>query len=102
PKVTAWQLLDHFAHLKGVIAGRERRTLVESLLRQTNLWDARNQRLGTFSGGMKQRFGIAQALIGNPKLIIVDEPTAGLDPEERVRFHNLLSQLGENTIVILS
>lgn len=102
PKVTAWQLLDHFADLKGVVNGRERRSLVEARLRQTNLWDARNQRLGTFSGGMKQRFGIAQALIGNPKLIIVDEPTAGLDPEERVRFHNLLSEIGEQVIVILS
>jgi ABC-type multidrug transport system ATPase subunit len=102
PKVTANEMLDHFAHLKGVINGRERRTLVQALLRQTNLWDARNQRLGTFSGGMKQRFGIAQALVGNPKLIIVDEPTAGLDPEERVRFHNLLSEIGEQVIVILS
>ena len=102
PKVTAWQLLDHFAELKGIGGGRERRALVEALLRQTNLWDARNQRLGTFSGGMKQRFGIAQALIGDPKLIIVDEPTAGLDPEERVRFHNLLSEIGEHVVVILS
>ena len=102
PKVTAWQLLDHFAELKGIGGGRERRALVEALLRQTNLWDARNQRLGSFSGGMKQRFGIAQALIGDPKLIIVDEPTAGLDPEERVRFHNLLSEIGENVVVILS
>ena len=102
PKVTAWQLLDHFAELKGIGGGRERRALVEALLRQTNLWDSRNQRLGTFSGGMKQRFGIAQALIGDPKLIIVDEPTAGLDPEERVRFHNLLSEIGENVVVILS
>src|SRR5216683_1997548 len=102
PKVTAWQLLDHFANLKGIVNARERRALVEARLRQTNLWDARNQRLGTFSGGMKQRFGIAQAMIGDPKLIIVDEPTAGLDPEERVRFHNLLSQIGENTLVILS
>jgi ABC-type multidrug transport system ATPase subunit len=102
PKVTAIEMLDHFAHLKGVVNGRERRTLVQALLRQTNLWDARNQRLGTFSGGMKQRFGVAQALIGNPKLIIVDEPTAGLDPEERVRFHNLLSEIGEQVIVILS
>ncbi|MBI3473623.1 MAG: ABC transporter ATP-binding protein [Candidatus Solibacter usitatus] len=102
PKVTAWQLLDHFAHLKGIVKGRERRALVEALLRQTNLWDARNQRLGTFSGGMKQRFGIAQALIGDPKLIIVDEPTAGLDPEERARFHNLLSEIGEQVVVILS
>ncbi len=102
PKVTALQLLDHFAELKGIMAGRQRRTLVEALLRQTNLWEARHQRLGTFSGGMKQRFGIAQALIGDPKLIIVDEPTAGLDPEERVRFHNLLSEIGEQVIVILS
>ncbi len=102
PKVTAWQLLDHFANLKGIVKGRDRRALVEARLRQTNLWDARNQRLGTFSGGMKQRFGIAQALIGDPKLIIVDEPTAGLDPEERVRFHNLLSEIGEHVIVILS
>ncbi len=102
PKVTALQLLDHFAYLKGIVYGRQRRALVEARLRQTNLWDARNQRLGTFSGGMKQRFGIAQALIGDPKLIIVDEPTAGLDPEERVRFHNLLSEIGEHVIVILS
>jgi len=102
PKVAALEMLDHFAHLKGVVNRRERRALVEALLRQTNLWEARNQRLGTFSGGMKQRFGIAQALIGNPKLIIVDEPTAGLDPEERVRFHNLLSEIGEHVIVILS
>src|SRR5215471_3039179 len=102
PKVTAWRLLDHFAELKGIGGGRQRRALVEALLRQTNLWDARAQRLGAFSGGMKQRFGIAQALIGNPKLIIVDEPTAGLDPEERVRFHNLLSEIGEQVVVILS
>jgi ABC-2 type transport system ATP-binding protein len=102
PKVTAWQLLDHFAQLKGFVRNRERRILVESLLRQANLWNARNQRLGTFSGGMQQRFGIAQALIGDPKLIIVDEPTAGLDPEERLRFHNLLSEIGEHVIVILS
>jgi ABC-type multidrug transport system ATPase subunit len=102
PKVSALTLLDHFAQLKGIANGRDRRALVEALLRQTNLWDARNQKLGTFSGGMKQRFGIAQALIGNPKLIIVDEPTAGLDPEERVRFHNLLSEIGEHVIVILS
>ncbi|HEY3839810.1 MAG TPA: ABC transporter ATP-binding protein, partial [Bryobacteraceae bacterium] len=102
PKVSALDMLDHFAHLKGVIDRQERRGLVEALLHQTNLWDARYQRLGTFSGGMKQRFGIAQALIGDPKLIIVDEPTAGLDPEERVRFHNLLSEIGEQVIVILS
>src|SRR5215472_16343184 len=102
PKVTAIHLLDHFAQLKGVSHGTERRKLVELLLRQTNLWEARHVRLGVFSGGMKQRFGIAQALIGNPKLIIVDEPTAGLDPEERVRFHNLLSEIGEQVVVILS
>jgi ABC-type multidrug transport system ATPase subunit len=102
PKVTALEMLDHFADLKGVSNGSRRKALVEALLRQTNLWDARHQRLGTYSGGMKQRFGIAQALVGNPKLIIVDEPTAGLDPEERVRFHNLLSEIGEQVIVILS
>jgi len=102
PKVTALEMLDHFADLKGFANGGERKALVEALLRQTNLWDARHQRLGTFSGGMKQRFGIAQALIGDPKLIIVDEPTAGLDPEERVRFHNLLSEIGEQVVVILS
>jgi ABC-type multidrug transport system ATPase subunit len=102
PKVTALEMLDHFADLKGVANGSQRKALVEALLRQTNLWDARHQRLGTFSGGMKQRFGIAQALIGDPKLIIVDEPTAGLDPEERVRFHNLLSEIGEHVVVILS
>ena len=102
PKVTAFELLDHFAHLKGVVNRRERRALVDGLLRQTNLWEARHRKLGTFSGGMKQRFGIAQALIGDPKLIIVDEPTAGLDPEERVRFHNLLSEIGEQVVVILS
>jgi ABC-2 type transport system ATP-binding protein len=102
PKVAAAALLDHFARLKGISAGAERRALVEALLHQTNLWDARNQRLGAFSGGMKQRFGIAQALIGGPKLIIVDEPTAGLDPEERVRFHNLLGEIGEHVFVILS
>ena len=83
-------------------AGRRRREVVTALLRQTNLFEARHQRLGTFSGGMKQRFGIAQALLGNPRLIIVDEPTAGLDPEERVRFHNLLADIGEDVIVILS
>jgi ABC-type multidrug transport system ATPase subunit len=102
PKVAAWRLLDYFAELKGIANRTERRALVDMLLHQTNLWDARNQRLGTFSGGMKQRFGIAQALIGDPKLVIVDEPTAGLDPEERSRFHNLLSEIGERIVVILS
>ncbi len=102
PKVNAVEMLDHFAVLKGLSNARDRKRTVEGLLRKTNLWDARYRRLGTFSGGMKQRFGIAQALLGDPKLIIVDEPTAGLDPEERVRFHNLLSEIGENIIVILS
>jgi len=102
PKVTAENLLSHFAALKGIENARERRDVVYMLLRQTNLWEHRNKPLGSFSGGMKQRFGIAQALLGNPRLIIVDEPTAGLDPEERVRFHNLLSAIGENIVVILS
>ncbi|MEL7147081.1 MAG: ATP-binding cassette domain-containing protein, partial [Bacteroidota bacterium] len=93
---------DHIATVKGVANKGERKDLVESLLTKTNLWKVRNNKLGTYSGGMKQRFGIAQALIGDPKLIIVDEPTAGLDPAERVRFHNLLSEIGENTIVLLS
>jgi len=95
-------MLNHFASLKGISKAAERKALVTDLLRQTNLYQFRGKALGGFSGGMKQRFGIAQALIGNPKLIIVDEPTAGLDPEERVRFHNLLSQIGENVVVILS
>ena len=102
PKVSAEVLLSHFAALKGIENSKERREVVRALLQQTNLYDHRNKTLGSFSGGMKQRFGIAQALIGNPRLIIVDEPTAGLDPEERVRFHNLLSAIGENIIVILS
>ena len=102
PKVSAEDLLDHFALLKGIAERRARKEVVETLLRQTNLWEVRNQKLGGFSGGMKQRFGVALALIGNPKLMIVDEPTAGLDPAERVRFLNLLSELGENSIVILS
>jgi ABC-2 type transport system ATP-binding protein len=101
PKVAAETLLTHFAALKG-IEPRQRPALVRGLLRQTNLYEHRSKPLGSYSGGMKQRFGIAQALLGNPKLIIVDEPTAGLDPEERVRFHNLLSAIGENVIVILS
>jgi ABC-2 type transport system ATP-binding protein len=102
PKVTAEDLLSHFAALKGITNSSERRDTVATLLRQTNLYEHRRKSLGSFSGGMKQRFGIAQALIGNPRLIIVDEPTAGLDPEERVRFHNLLSAIGEDIIVILS
>ena len=102
PKISSYHMLDHIASLKGVANKSERKELVESLLTKTNLWDVRNKSLGTYSGGMKQRFGIAQALIGDPRLIIVDEPTAGLDPAERVRFHNLLSEIGEQTIVILS
>ena len=102
PRVTAEAMLDHFAVLKGIVNARERRDTVNALLQRTNLYDARKQNLSTFSGGMRQRFGIAQALLGNPKLIIVDEPTAGLDPEERVRFHNLLAEIGENVVVILS
>ncbi len=102
PKVSSYNMLDHIASLKGIASKGERKDLVESLLTKTNLWHVRNKNLGTYSGGMKQRFGIAQALIGDPQLIIVDEPTAGLDPAERVRFHNLLSEIGENTIVILS
>ena len=102
PKVYAEVLLSHFAALKGIRNKKEREELVRALLEQTNLFDHRHKPLGSFSGGMKQRFGIAQALLGNPRLIIVDEPTAGLDPEERVRFHNLLSAIGENIIVILS
>lgn len=102
PKVNARMLLDHFAILKGITSAGERRTVVEHFLKLTNLWDVRKKKLGSFSGGMKQRFGIAQALLGDPKLIIVDEPTAGLDPEERNRFLNLLSEIGENIVVILS
>ena len=102
PKVSAIEMLDHFARLKGFSKKGERREVVESLLKQVNLWDVRKKALGGFSGGMRQRFGIAQALIGNPQLVIVDEPTAGLDPEERVRFHNLLAEIGENVVVILS
>ena len=102
PKVSAENLLDHFAILKGITKRGERKEIVEVLLRQTNLWDVRKQKLGGYSGVMRQRFGIAIALLGNPKLMIVDEPTAGLDPAERVRFLNLLSELGENSSVILS
>jgi ABC-type multidrug transport system ATPase subunit len=102
PKVSAEEMLDHFAALKGIARRSERRDVVHALLRKTNLFEVRKKPLGGYSGGMKQRFGIAQALLGNPRLIIVDEPTAGLDPEERVRFHNLLAEIGENVIVILS
>ncbi|MBO9662766.1 ABC transporter ATP-binding protein [Dokdonella sp.] len=102
PRVAAETMLDHFAVLKGLVVRSERRAVVESLLRQVNLWKVRKQKLGTFSGGMRQRFGIAQALLGDPKLIIVDEPTAGLDPEERNRFLNLLAEIGEKVVVILS
>lgn len=100
--VSAERLLEHFAVLKGITQKVERKEVTEALLKQTNLWDVRKQKLGGYSGGMKQRFGVAVALIGNPKLMIVDEPTAGLDPAERVRFLNLLSELGENSAVILS
>lgn len=102
PKVSALNLLNHIAVLKGITNSSERKNVVDALLQKTNLWEARKKNLGGFSGGMKQRFGIAQALLANPKLIIVDEPTAGLDPAERNRFLNLLSELGENTVVILS
>ena len=102
PRITAEAMLQHFVVLKGITDRGECRDTVDALLRRVNLWDVRKQKLGTFSGGMRQRFGIAQALLGDPKLIIVDEPTAGLDPGERVRFHNLLAEIGENVIVILS
>lgn len=102
PKISAEVLLNHLAVLKGITRKSERKEVVKGLLHKTNLYDARKKNLGGYSGGMKQRFGIAQALLSNPKLIIVDEPTAGLDPAERNRFYNLLSELGENTVVILS
>jgi ABC-type multidrug transport system ATPase subunit len=102
PKDSAYDMLEHFTILKGVANRTERKRTVEQLLKRVNLWDERKQKLGTFSGGMKQRFGIAQALLGDPRLIIVDEPTAGLDPAERNRFHNLLSEIGEDVVVILS
>jgi len=102
PRGSAYDLLDHLAVLKGITNRKERKQVVEGLLVQTNLFEVRKKKLATFSGGMRQRFGIAQALIGQPQLIIVDEPTAGLDPEERNRFHNLLSEIGEDVVVILS
>lgn len=102
PKVSAEDLLTHFAVLKGLTRKSERKEIVDGLLRQTNLWEARKRALGTYSGGMRQRFGIAQALLGAPKLVIVDEPTAGLDPDERNRFLNLLAEIGEQVVVILS
>jgi ABC-2 type transport system ATP-binding protein len=102
PKISALDMLDHLALLKGFSRGGERKEIVESLLHRVNLWDVRKKALTGYSGGMRQRFGIAQALIGNPQLLIVDEPTAGLDPGERNRFYNLLSEVGENVIVILS
>jgi ABC-2 type transport system ATP-binding protein len=102
PRVSAYNMLDHMASLKGIVSAAERRATVETLLVQTNLWSVRHKAIASFSGGMRQRFGIAQALIGNPQLIIVDEPTAGLDPEERNRFYNLLVKIGENVVVILS
>lgn len=102
PKISAINLLDHFAVLKGITHRGERKAVCEALLKRTNLWDHRKKKLGTYSGGMRRRFGIAVALLGDPKLIIVDEPTAGLDPAERERFHNLLAEIGESSIVILS
>ena len=102
PRVSAYAMLDQVAILKGITSGSERKQVVETLLNQTNLWGVRYKSLAGFSGGMRQRFGIAQALIGNPELIIVDEPTAGLDPEERNRFLNLLAAIGDNVVVILS
>ena len=102
PDETAERLLEHFAVLEGIEGRAARRETVEALLRRTNLWDVRKRKLGGFSGGMRQRFGVALALLGDPRLVIVDEPTAGLDPAERVRFLNLLSELGESAVVILS
>ena len=102
PRVSAYDMLDHMAVLKGISSGKDRKETVQTLLQQTNLWSVRNKAIAGFSGGMRQRFGIAQALIGNPKLIIVDEPTAGLDPEERNRFLNLLAEIADNVVIILS
>jgi len=102
PKISALDMLHHLAVMKGMTSSVERKAIVDTLLQQTNLWESRKKALGTYSGGMKQRFGIAQALLANPKLIIVDEPTAGLDPAERNRFLNLLSSIGRNVTIILS
>ncbi len=102
PRVSAYDMLEHMTVLKGMTSKADRKATVETLLNQTNLWDVRKKAIAGFSGGMRQRFGIAQALIGNPELIIVDEPTAGLDPEERNRFLNLLAEIGENVVIILS
>ena len=102
PRISAVDMLDHLAMLKGITKGGERKDLVEAMLKRCNLWEVRKKALTSFSGGMRQRFGIAQALIGNPQLLIVDEPTAGLDPGERNRFYNLLAEIGENIVVILS
>jgi len=102
PKVSAWNLLEHFAVLKGVFPKKKRLQMVEDLLVRTNLYDVRHRAVSSFSGGMVRRWGIAQALLGDPKLVIVDEPTAGLDPEERVRFHNLLSDISERVVVVFS
>jgi len=102
PRVSAYDMLDHLAILKGLANRAERRETVEALLNQVNLWPVRKKALAGFSGGMRQRFGIAQALLGQPELIIVDEPTAGLDPEERNRFLNLLAEIGERVVIILS
>lgn len=102
PRVSAVEMLDHMALLKGISDAKDRKATVESLLNQVNLWNVRKKAIAGYSGGMRQRFGIAQALIGDPRLIIVDEPTAGLDPEERNRFLNLLAEIGENVVVILS
>ena len=102
PRVSAYAMLDQMAVLKGITARSDRKAVVETLLNQTNLWAVRDKAIAGFSGGMRQRFGIAQALIGNPELIIVDEPTAGLDPEERNRFLNLLAAIGDSVVVILS
>ncbi len=102
PRISAYDLLNHLAVLKGISHKAQRKEQVAALLEQTNLYDVRKRAVSGFSGGMKQRFGIAQALLGDPKLVIVDEPTAGLDPEERNRFHNMLSEIGENIVVVLS